>query len=79
MKTKSHSRSPDKKNFSVALPIVLIEQLKKIAKEETRSRNGQIELFLKESVDRWISEKAPPVKMLSSLESPKIKKPDRAK
>jgi hypothetical protein len=50
MKKKSHSRAPDKRNFSVALPVALIEQIEAIAKDETRSRNRQIEHFLQESV-----------------------------
>jgi hypothetical protein len=50
MKKKSHQRAPDKRNFSVALPITLIDQIEAIAKSETRSRNRQIEHFLQECV-----------------------------
>jgi hypothetical protein len=50
---KNHDRSPDKKGFSVALPKQLLSDIEQIAKEEHRSRNGQIEHFLAESVDRW--------------------------
>ena len=50
MKKKSHARAPDKRNFSVALPVTLIDALEEIAKNEDRSRNRQIESFLKEQV-----------------------------
>jgi hypothetical protein len=53
MTAKSHDRSPDKKNFSIALPIALIDQLQRIAEAEHRSRNRQIEKFLEESAQRW--------------------------
>ena len=53
MKKKSHERSPDKTGFSVALPKKLVAEIKQIAKDETRSRNGQIERFLEECVMRY--------------------------
>ena len=53
MKPRNHERSPDKRNFSIALPKTMIDDLSFIAKEETRSRNGQIECFLAQSVKEW--------------------------
>ena len=53
MKKKSHDRSPDKKGFSVAIPKRLLAEIEKIAKSETRSRNGQIERFLDDCVKRY--------------------------
>jgi hypothetical protein len=57
MKKKSHARAPDKRNFSVALPITLIDALEKIAMKEDRSRNRQIESFLKEKVQEYKAKK----------------------
>jgi hypothetical protein len=57
MKKKSHDRAPDKRNFSVALPIELIEKLEAIAGAETRSRNKQIEHFLQQSVSHYKANK----------------------
>lgn len=56
---RNHERSPDKRAFSVALPKALIEELGRIAKKEHRSRNGQIELFLKEAVEDWLESNEP--------------------
>lgn len=53
MKGKNHERSPDKKGFSIALPIHLIDQIQVIADGETRSRNKQIEHFLDNAVKQW--------------------------
>lgn len=55
MKNKSHERSPDKQGFSIALPKRLVARIQDIAKKETRSRNGQIEKFLEDSVARYHS------------------------
>lgn len=55
MKNKNHDRSPEKKGFSIALPKKLVAEIQKIADAETRSRNGQIEKFLEESVQRYKS------------------------
>ena len=65
MKKKSHARAPDKRNFSVALPITLIDALEEIAKNEDRSRNRQIEYFLKEKVREYKAKKG-----LQSLPNP---------
>lgn len=59
MKKKSHDRSPDKKGFSIALPKKLVAEIQAIADDETRSRNGQIELFLKDCVRRYKAGMAP--------------------
>lgn len=56
MKERNHSRSKEKRNFSIALPETLIADLKSIAQTETRSRNRQIEHFLAEEVKRWKAE-----------------------
>lgn len=64
MPTKSHDRSPDKRNFSVALPKKLIADIEAIADREDRSRNKQIEHFLKDSVERWNQGKKPHLKSL---------------
>ena len=58
MKKKSHDRSPDKRNFSIALPIALIEKLQGIAADEARSRNRQIERFLESAVKQWAESQA---------------------
>jgi hypothetical protein len=50
---RSHDRSPDKIGFSIALPRKLVDELKAIAIEETRTRNGQIEHFLAAAVAEW--------------------------
>lgn len=75
MAKKSHDRSPDKKGFSIALPIALIADLERISKAETRSRNGQIERLLQESVRLWkesMAEKqAKPVPMIVGMDAPK--------
>lgn len=52
-KIRNHDRSPDKQGFSVALPKVLLQQIEDIAKQESRSRNGQIEYFLGQAVEEW--------------------------
>jgi hypothetical protein len=57
MKPKNHSRAPDKKGFSIALPITLIDALTTIANHENRSRNRQIQHFLEKSVQEWQSQK----------------------
>lgn len=54
MKARNHARSAAKKNFSIALPTVLIEKLQQIADAEMRSKNRQIELFLDREVKNWI-------------------------
>lgn len=59
MKKKSHSRAPDKIGFSIALPEKLATELQEIATRETRSRNGQIEHFLRESVQEWKKAQTP--------------------
>ena len=46
-------RDPSKVAFSVALPKILVWQIEQIAEAEHRSRNGQIEHFLADSVARW--------------------------
>ena len=69
MKKKSHARAADKRNFSVALPITLIDEIAAIAKRESRSRNGQIEHFLKESVRSHVRKKTD----IHSLPSPRGK------
>lgn len=56
MPPRNHDRSPDKKNFSIALPKGLITDLQMIADQETRSRNGQIEHFLRDAVTDWKKE-----------------------
>lgn len=53
MPPKSHDRAPDKKGFSVALPKKLLADIEAIAAEQHRSRNGQIEHFLQDAVDRY--------------------------
>lgn len=53
MNKKNHARAPDKTGFSVALPNSLLWQVEQIAESEHRSRNGQIEHFLADSVARW--------------------------
>jgi hypothetical protein len=58
MKEKSHARALDKRNFSVALPIKLIDAIEQIANAENRSRNRQIETFLQEQVRQYHAEKA---------------------
>ena len=55
MSKKSHDRDPNKRNFSVALPITLIEDLQRIADKETRSRNMQIQHFLEIAVNEYKS------------------------
>lgn len=50
MSTKSHARSPEKRGFSIALPIKLIDQIQTIADKETRSRNGQIQHLLERAI-----------------------------
>lgn len=70
MKKKSHARAADKRNFSVALPITLIDEIAAVAKRESRSRNGQIEHFLKEAVRSHIRKKT---EDLHSLPSPRGK------
>lgn len=59
MSSKNHDRHPDKKGFSVALPKSLLSEIESIANQEHRSRNGQIEHFLAESVDRWEKQNKP--------------------
>ena len=59
MKKRSHERSTDKKGFSIALPITLINDLQAIANLETRTRNGQIEHFLTEQVKLWKAKNNP--------------------
>lgn len=53
---KNHDRAPDKIGFSVALPKSLVAEIEIVAKAEHRSRNGQIEHFLAESVAKWKKE-----------------------
>lgn len=50
---KSHARATGKTGFSVALPTALTGQIEHIAAAQHRSRNGQIEHFLTDSVARW--------------------------
>lgn len=69
MKGKNHSRAPGKKGFSIALPVVLIDQLQRIAEKETRSRNGQIERFLEQQVEEYLKSKGPPAKKAIPLVS----------
>lgn len=69
MNKRSHARSPEKKNFSIALPIVLITDLEKIAKAETRSKNGQIEYFLAEQIKLWKAKNSPVTAPSATLES----------
>lgn len=59
MKAKNHDRSPEKKGFSVALPKTLIAEVEAIAKSEHRSRNGQIERFLEQSVKLYRESQKP--------------------
>lgn len=76
MAAKNHDRSPDKKGFSVALPRDILADVERIARQEHRSRNGQIEHFLAESVKRWEIENIPAknASKLKSLDAPTIKK-----
>ena len=53
MSKKNHARAADKTGFSVALPTALTAQIEHIAAAQHRSRNGQIEHFLTDSVARW--------------------------
>jgi len=53
MKKKSHARASDKKGFSVALPVTLLDEINRIAACETRSRNKQIEKFLQDAVTEF--------------------------
>lgn len=46
-------RDPAKVAFSVALPRSLVAQIEAYALDQTRSRNAQIEFFLKEAVAKW--------------------------
>ena len=78
MSTKNHARSPDKKGFSIALPIVLIDQIQAIAEKEARSRNGQIQKFLDESIKRWDEDRKPiakphPLQSLPNIKESKAK------
>ena len=57
---KNHDRAPDKIGFSVALPKSLVAQIEAMANDQSRSRNGQIEHFLKEAVARWQRDHAEP-------------------
>ena len=80
MKTRNHDRSPDKTGFSVALPKTLLEEVERIAKAEHRSRNGQIEHFLFESVRVWKESKhlgkdESQKKPLTNIESGKERSP----
>ena len=71
MKKKNHDRSPDKRNFSIALPLTLIADLERIAAKETRSKNRQIEHFLSAQVDKWKAEHKPvATPMLVGLAAP---------
>lgn len=79
MAKKSHDRSPDKKGFSIALPIALIADLERISKAETRSRNGQIESFLQDSVRLWRELMAEKAIKKSSVSSTLKSVPDSAK
>lgn len=67
MPQRNHDRAPDKKNFSIALPKTMIDDLQKIADKETRSRNRQIEHFLSQAVERWKMERKPAVESGSHL------------
>lgn len=70
MSTKrNHDRAADKTGFSVALPKKLVAELEDIAKKETRTRNGQIEHFLSESVARYWAEKSAAGKGEGQLQS----------
>jgi hypothetical protein len=51
-------RDPSKVAFSVALPRSLVAQIEEYAADQSRSRNGQIEYFLKEAVAKWQREHA---------------------
>lgn len=67
MNQKSHARAADKVGFSIALPKGLADTIQRIADEEHRSRNGQIEHFLTLSVAEWKVEKS---KVLAYEEAP---------
>jgi hypothetical protein len=72
MKEKNHARALDKRNFSVALPIKLIDAIERIANAENRSRNRQIETFLQQQVGQYHAEKtptAPPAKRPPSAQN----------
>jgi hypothetical protein len=57
MSTKrNHARAADKGSFSVALPKSLAAKLQQIADDEHRSRNGQIEHFLRIAIRAYESE-----------------------
>jgi hypothetical protein len=71
---KNHDRAPDKKGFSVALPKQLLSDIEQIAKEEHRSRNGQIEHFLAESVQRWETSQTQPQAQPLALVAEEIRK-----
>jgi len=60
-KKKNHDRAADKVGFSVALPRTLVAQIQAIAEADFRTRNGQIELFLTEAVERYKKENAEPL------------------
>lgn len=70
MSKKNHDRSPDKKGFSVALPRDLLAKIEEIAKEEHRSRNGQIEYFLDRSVKKWKADRTGSTAQSNPVESP---------
>lgn len=70
MSQRNHSRSKDKRNFSIALPKTMIADLERIAAKETRSRNGQIEHFLAESVAAYKADQKKTEALPATLQNP---------
>jgi hypothetical protein len=82
-KTKSHARAPGKRNFSIALPEVLIASIQSIADAESRSKNKQIEYFLTAAVREYFFEHSKKsstsaISPLASVDSPPVAKPSRS-
>jgi metal-responsive CopG/Arc/MetJ family transcriptional regulator len=53
MKEKTHTRAAGMKSTSIAVPEILLEKVQEIADREARTRNKQIELYLRMAVEDY--------------------------